>query len=261
MKDYTQIVDSARKALLTTDRQQASALCLSCTDHTTLSERDTPASVAAFTAEAIKLKVLPAAICVYPSLVESVGVALGDSPIALAAVCGAFPSGQTYMEVKLLETAMAVENGAEEVDMVINIGAILEGQDDVARSEIEAMVEEIDSDALLKVIIESGTLLSNEKIAQASWVAMCGGADFIKSSTGKSSAGASPEAVAVMCVAIKEFYEQTGKRVGIKCSGGINTMDHALLYYNIVREVLGSEWLTPSLLRFGSSRLALTQLK
>lgn len=228
-------------------------------DYTTLNASDTPQSVIAFTEKAMTLysNGLPriASICVYPSLVESVGIALGDSDIAITAVCGGFPSGQTYIEVKMLEVAMAIENGADEVDIVINVGAMLRGEYEVAKSEIATIAAEIDGDALLKVIIESGLLGSEELIYRASMLAMEAGADFIKSSTGKTAVGATPESVTVMCRAIKDYHVQTGKMVGIKVAGGVTDIEQATLYYNIIGRELGEQWRQPELFRIGASKL------
>lgn len=228
-------------------------------DYTTLSEQDTQRSVTAFVDRAISLysKGLPrvASICTYPSLIESVGLALGDSDIAITAVCGGFPTSQTYIEVKMLEVAMAIENGADEIDMVINIGAILSGEYELAKSEIEIIAAEIDGDALLKVIIESGVLGSDEMIYRASILAMEAGADFIKTSTGKAAVGVTPDAVRTICLAIKDYYAKTGKKVGIKVSGGISEVQQAMLYYDIVGQELGTEWQRVELFRIGTSRL------
>lgn len=234
-------------------------LCLSCTDYTTLRESDTPSSVKAFTDYALDLiyQGLPpvASLCVYPSLVESAGIELGESPIAITAVCGGFPSGQTYIEVKMLECAMAVENGADEIDIVINLGALLDGEYDIASSEIETLREEIGEDAILKVILETGTLVAPDLIYQSSMLAMQAGADFLKTSTGKTPVGATPAAAAIICTAIRDYHAQSGRRVGFKASGGVSTLDQALTYHNIVKDILGQEWLMPELFRLGSSRL------
>lgn len=225
------------------------------TDLTSLTQRDTETSICELVDHALSGVDLPAAICVYPSLIESAALAIGSRGVAVAAVCGAFPSGQTYLEVKLLEVAMAIENGADEIDCVINIGAMIEGQNDAVEAEIRAIKEEIGDDALLKVILETGVLLDDQLIYDASLIAMQAGADFIKTSTGKVAVGATPEAVKVMCRAIKQYYELTDRQVGIKISGGIRTDEQAQEYYNIVSSELGEQWLTPSLLRFGRSSI------
>ena len=240
--------------------------CLACTDYTTLRETDSPRSVSLFTKHAIELvdRGLPpvASVCVYPSLVDAVGVALAEVPagspaeeIGITAVCGAFPSGQTYMEVKMLECAMAIENGADEIDAVINVGAMLSGDYDLAESELAMMREEIDGDALLKVILETGSLADPELIYRASMLAMEAGADFIKTSTGKTPISATPAAAVVMCRALRDFERSCSRKVGIKVAGGIRTPQDAMLYRTIVAQELGSEWLTPELFRIGASRL------
>lgn len=240
--------------------------CLACTDYTTLKETDSPRSVTAFANHALELAAagLPpvATICVYPSLVDAVGVALAEAPagssaenIGITAVCGAFPSGQTYMEVKMLECAMAIENGADEIDVVINVGAMLSGDYDLAESEVAMIREEIEGDSALKVILETGSLADPELIYRASMLAMEAGADFIKTSTGKTPISATPAAAVVMCRAIKDFERSCSRKVGIKVAGGIRTPQDAVLYHTIVAQELGGEWLTPALFRIGASRL------
>lgn len=240
--------------------------CLACTDYTTLKETDSPRSVTAFANHVLELAAagLPpvATICVYPSLVDAVGIALAEAPagsagenIGITAVCGAFPSGQTYMEVKMLECAMAIENGADEIDVVINVGAMLSGDYDLAESEVAMIREEIEGDAALKVILETGSLADPELIYRASMLAMEAGADFIKTSTGKTPISATPAAAVVMCRAIKDFKRSCSRKVGIKVAGGIRTPQDAVLYHTIVAQELGAEWLTPALFRIGASRL------
>lgn len=237
--------------------------CVSSIDYTTLKETDSPRSVSIFTQGILELvdRGLPpvASVCVYPSLVDAVGVALGSSPtgenIGITAVCGAFPSGQTYMEVKMLECAMAIENGADEIDVVMNVGAMLSGDYDLAESELAMLREEIGSDALLKVILETGSLADPELIYRASMLAMEAGADFIKTSTGKTPISATPAAVVVMCRAIHDFEQSCARRVGIKVAGGISTPQDAALYYQIVKQELGESWTNPALFRIGASRL------
>lgn len=256
---------AATAATLGNDRQTL-LCCLGCTDYTTLRETDSPLSVTAFTNHALELAAggLPpvASICVYPSLVDAVGVALAEAPagsaaenIGITAVCGAFPSGQTYMEVKMLECAMAIENGADEIDVVINVGAMLSGDYDLAESELAMLREEIDGDAVLKVILETGSLADPELIYRASMLAMEAGADFIKTSTGKTPISATPAAAVVMCRAIRDFERSCSRKVGIKVAGGIRTPQDAVLYHTIVAQELGREWLEPSLFRIGASRL------
>ena len=151
---------------------------------------------------------------------------------------------------------MAVENGADEVDIVLNVGRMLSGEYDEAANEVEVIRSEMDDDVILKVIIESGALKTPELIRRASLVAMFAGADFVKTSTGKIDVAATPEAAFVMCNAIKDYYNMTGRKVGFKAAGGVKTPEDAALYYTIVEEVLGVEWLTTDLFRIGASSAA-----
>lgn len=236
--------------------------CFGCIDLTSLGATDSRRSIGEFTRKAIELpRHFPeagsvASICVYPVFVETVGLAAGDSKMAITSVSGGFPSSQTYLEVKMLETAMAIENGADEIDIVISIGEMLDGEYDLAGNEIETLRAEIGDDAILKVILESGTLSDPELIHKAATIAMEAGADFIKTSTGKNGIAATPEAAVAMCLAIRQFAEKTGRKVGCKAAGGISTAESAALYYSIVEEILGEEWLTPELFRIGASSLA-----
>lgn len=236
--------------------------CFGCIDLTSLGATDSRRSIGEFTRKAIELsRHFPeagsvASICVYPVFVETVGLAAGDSKMAITSVSGGFPSSQTYLEVKMLETAMAIENGADEIDIVISIGEMLDGEYDLAGNEIETLRAEIGDDAILKVILESGTLSDRELIHKAATIAMEAGADFIKTSTGKNGIAATPEAAVPMCLAIRQFAEKTGRKVGFKAAGGISTAESAALYYSIVEEILGEEWLTPERFRIGASSLA-----
>ena len=236
--------------------------CFGCIDLTSLGATDSRRSIGEFTRKAIELpRHFPeagsvASICVYPVFVETVGLAAGDSKMAITSVSGGFPSSQTYLEVKMLETAMAIENGADEIDIVISIGEMLDGEYDLAGNEIETLRAEIGDDAILKVILESGTLSDPELIHKAATIAMEAGADFIKTSTGKNGIAATPEAAVAMGLAIRQFAENTGRKVGFKAAGGISTAESAALYYSIVEEILGEEWLTPERFRIGASSLA-----
>ena len=236
--------------------------CFGCIDLTSLGATDSRRSIGEFTRKAIELpRHFPqagsvASICVYPVFVETVGLAAGDSKMAITSVSGGFPSSQTYLEVKMLETAMAIENGADEIDIVISIGEMLDGEYDLAGNEIETLRAEIGDDAILKVILESGTLSDPELIHKAATIAMEAGADFIKTSTGKNGIAATPEAAVAMCLAISQFAKKTGRKVGFKAAGGISTAESAALYYSIVEEILGEEWLTPERFRIGASSLA-----
>lgn len=235
--------------------------CFSAIDLTTLSPCDSEESVAAFARRAAEFALdypeIPnvASICVYPPFVETVGLEIDATPLRITSVAGGFPSSQTFLEVKMLEVAMAVENGADEVDIVLNVGKILSGSLDEAANEVEVLREESE-DATLKVILETGALRTPELIRQASLLAMQAGADFIKTSTGKIDVAATPEAAVVMCHAIKDYYAKSGRQVGFKAAGGIRTAEEAALYYTIVKEILGEEWLTPELFRIGASSLA-----
>ena len=235
--------------------------CYSSIDLTTLSCNDSVESVTAFAKKAVdfyeKYPHVPnvASICVYPSFVETVGLAVDGSPMRITSVSGGFPSSQTFLEVKMLETAMAVENGADEIDIVINVGKILQGHYDEAANEVEVLRNET-ADVVLKVILETGALKTPELIRNASLLSMFAGTDFIKTSTGKIDVAATPEAAVVMCHAIKDYYDKTGRKVGFKAAGGVRTAEDAALYYTIVREILGEAWITTDLFRIGASSAA-----
>ena len=169
---------------------------------------------------------------------------------------GGFPAAQTFLEVKALEVAMAVENGADEIDIVLNVGRMLTGEYDEAANEVEVIRSEMDGDIVLKVIIESGALKTPDLIRKASLLSMFAGADFVKTSTGKIDVAATPEAAVVMCQAIRDYYEKTGRKVGFKAAGGVRTAEDGALYYTIVEEILGKEWLTTDLFRIGASSAA-----
>ncbi len=271
LEEYTQIptaeqVDAevARIAGLASRNQTVDVykLCYSTIDLTTLSCNDSERSVSEFVRKAVEFGAqfpdIPnvASICVYPSFVETVGVGLGSSNIAITSVAGGFPASQTFLEVKMLEVAMAAENGADEIDVVINVGEMLEGDYDRMANTLEVLRDELGDDVVLKVIIESGALKTPELIYKASMLAMFSGADFVKTSTGKIDVAATPEAAVVMCTAIRDYYARTGKKVGFKAAGGVRTAEEAALFYTIVEEILGEEWLTPELFRIGASSLA-----
>ncbi|MFI3318785.1 MAG: deoxyribose-phosphate aldolase [Rikenellaceae bacterium] len=236
--------------------------CLASLDLTSLSCCDTEQSThqmarraARFADEFAHLDGV-ASICIFPPFVESVALEIDGSPLRITSVGGGFPASQTFLEVKALEVAMAVENGADEIDIVINVGKVLSGQVDEAGGELELLRGEATEDTTLKVIIESGALESGEMIRTASLISMMAGADFIKTSTGKIAQQASPEAVVVMAEAIKAYHAATGRKVGIKVAGGVRTPSEAALYYYIVEDILGAEWLCPELFRIGASSLA-----
>ncbi len=195
-----------------------------------------------------------AAICTYPLFVDTVKQALTADSVKIAAVSGGFPSSQTFMEVKIAETAMAVMQGADEIDVVINLGYFMEENYEELTEELEEIKESC-RDSKLKVILETGALATPENIQKAAILAMYSGANFIKTSTGKGYPGASAEAAYTMCKAIKKYHSITGTKVGIKLSGGIRTAEDAVKYYTIVKEILGEEWLNKDLFRIGASSL------
>jgi deoxyribose-phosphate aldolase len=196
-----------------------------------------------------------AAICVFPNYVAVVKEKLTAKNIKIAAVAGAFPTSQTFRSVKVTECKMAVEAGADEIDIVIPVGAFLGNDFASVADEIREIKGAIGTKQL-KVIVESGLLGGPEQIFRASMIAMDAGADFIKTSTGKTTVSATPEAAFVMCRAILDFYSETGIRVGFKAAGGIVTPSDAINYYQIVKHCLGEEWLNNTLFRIGASRLA-----
>lgn len=195
-----------------------------------------------------------AAICVYPNMAEIVSDTLEADDVKIACVSGGFPSSQTFMEVKVAETAMAIHSGAEEIDIVMPVGKFLCGDYEGMYDEIGEL-KDICGEKPLKVILETGALMTASNIKKAAILAMYSGADFIKTSTGKEAVSATPEAAWVMCEAIRDYYKETGRKVGFKAAGGIDTVKKALAYYTIVKEVLGEEWLNNGLFRIGTSRL------
>ncbi|MCQ2218491.1 MAG: deoxyribose-phosphate aldolase [Paludibacteraceae bacterium] len=195
----------------------------------------------------------PAGICVYPALVPIVKDNLQED-VDIVAVAAGFPHSQTFVEVKIAEVAMAVMEGATEIDVVIPVGKLLSGSYDEVYSELSEIKQSC-RDAKLKVILETGLLKNAETIKKAALVSMVAGADFIKTSTGKGPQGATPEAFYVMCQAVKEFNAKNGSKVGVKVAGGVSQTEDAVKYYTIVKNVLGDSWLTPELFRIGASRL------
>ena len=243
--------------------------CFSIMDLTTLSPKDTPSSVRKLVEKVNSFAVdypnypLPASVCVYPNFASVVRETRKDPRVHVTTVAGCFPSSQSFLEVKLHEIEMAVREGADEIDIVLALNYFLEGDYDAAGKEILASRECIDKVAaelgrpvVLKVILETGLLVTPERIADASFLAMENGADFIKTSTGKVEVNATPMAAYVMCQCIKKYFEQTGRKVGFKAAGGISSAMDAVCYYSIVSTLLGKEWLDKSLFRFGVSRLA-----
>jgi deoxyribose-phosphate aldolase len=196
-----------------------------------------------------------AAICVFPNFVAVVKEKLTAKNVKIAAVAGGFPTSQTFRSIKVTECKLAIEAGADEIDIVIPVGAFLGNDFAMVADEIREIKSSI-GDKQLKVIVESGLLGEYEQIFKASMIAMDAGADFIKTSTGKTPVSATPEAAYVMCKAIADFYSETGIRVGFKAAGGIVTPQDAIVYYQIVSDCLGNEWLNNNLFRIGASRLA-----
>ena len=236
-------------------------LALNMIDLTTLEGKDTQGKVKQLCYKAQHLHdVYPglptvAAVCVYPSMVKTAKTALGNSGIKVASVATAFPSGQAPRDVKIRDTKYAVQNGADEVDMVISRGKFLEGEYNFVFDEIAA-IKEACGDARLKVILETGELVTYDKVRRASDLAMYAGADFIKTSTGKISPAATMPVTLVMLEAIRDFYYKTGKRIAMKPAGGISKAKLALHYLVMLNEVLGEEWMNNEWFRFGASSLA-----
>ena len=256
-----QVAALIEKKVPENNTEEVKKFLFNCIDLTTLNTTDSDESVMRFTEKVNRfddefpdLKNV-AAICVYPNFAQVVKDTLEVEGINIACVSGGFPSSQTFTEVKIAETAMALADRADEIDIVIPVGAFLSGDYETMCEEIMELKETC-KEHHLKVILETGALKTASNIKKASILSMYSGADFIKTSTGKQQPAATPEAAYVMCQAIKEYYEQTGNKVGFKPAGGINTVNDALIYYTIVKEVLGKEWLSNELFRLGTSRLA-----
>lgn len=196
-----------------------------------------------------------ATVCVYPNFAKICHDSLENENIEIACVSGSFPSSQTFIEVKVAETAMAIHDGATEIDIVMPVGKFLSEDFEGVADEISEL-KAVCGERKLKVILETGCLKTAANIKKASILAMYSGADYIKTSTGKLEPAATPEAAFVMCQAIKEYYEQTGIQIGLKPAGGMKTVEDALTYYTIVKEVLGEKWLNNTMLRLGTSSLA-----
>jgi len=253
-----QIVTENYDANNTTDVLKFS---LGCIDLTSLNPTDNEERITEFTRRVNDFEEKypeldnVASICVYPNFAEVVSTNLDVTEVDTTVVAGGFPSSQTFDEIKVAEISLALAGGADEVDIVINVGQMLAG-------DYESMCDTIQEckaacrDKIFKVILETGALKSASLIAKASILAMYSGADFIKTSTGKISVAATPEAALVMCKMIKAYYEQTGNKVGFKVAGGVRTPEDAVIYYSIVKHVLGDEWLTKDLYRIGASSAA-----
>ena len=243
--------------------------CMALMDLTTLHTEDSPESVKKLVGKVNSFMndypeyPLPASICVFPNLASVVRENLATSDVHVTAVAGCFPTSQSFIEVKVKECEMAVETGADEIDIVLALNAFMSGDEETARKEIRTIRAAVDEAAAkagrkvtLKVILETGLLVTPENIANASFLAMEEGADFIKTSTGKVSVNATPMAAYIMCESIKAFHEKTGRKVGFKAAGGISTSKDAVCYHSIVKTILGNDWINKELFRFGVSRLA-----
>jgi deoxyribose-phosphate aldolase len=250
----------ATRSIKKSTKMRAIDLAIAMVDLTTLEGADTDGRVSSLCTKALRPDprdlTVPsvAAVCVYPDLVAHARSVLGTSNVKVAAVATAFPSGRASLKVKLLDVADAVDAGADEIDMVIDRGAFLSGKLGLVFDEIVA-VREACRGAHLKVILETGELVTYDNVRRASWLAMLGGADFIKTSTGKVSVNATPPVALVMLEAVRDFAETTGRIVGVKVAGGIRTTKDAMKYLVLVNETVGSTWLTPDLFRFGASSL------
>ena len=259
-------VNEAVKEIIATkvhenDTPEVKKFLMGSVELTTLKTTDSETSVMAFTEKVNKFDeaypTLPhvATICVYPKFAKVVSETLEVDGVEIACVSGSFPSSQSLIEVKTVETSLAVKDGATEIDIVMNVGAFLDGDYETVIDEVQ-QEKEACGDKAMKVILETGFLKTASNIKTASILSMYGGADYIKTSTGKEKPAATPEAAYVMCQAIKEYYEKTGVQIGFKPAGGLNTVMDALIYYTIVKEVLGEKWLTNKWFRMGTSRLA-----
>ena len=243
------------------DTPEVKKFLLGSVELTTLKTTDSEESVMAFTEKVNQFDDaypdLPhvATICVYPNFAKTVAETLEVDGVEIACVSGSFPSSQTFTEIKIAETALAIKDGATEIDMVMPVGKFLSGNYEDVADEIAEM-KAVCGEHKMKVILETGCLKTASNIKKAAIIAMYGGADYIKTSTGKVEPAATPEAAFVMCQAIKEYYEKTGIQIGFKPAGGLNSVMDALIYYTIVKEVLGKEWLTNQWFRLGTSRLA-----
>lgn len=243
------------------DRVEVKKFLMGSVELTTLKTTDSDESILAFTEKVNQFEdaypELPhvATICVYPCFAKIVSESLEVEGVEIACVSGSFPSSQARIEVKIAETALAVQDGATEIDIVMPVGKFLSGDYESVCDDISELKQAC-GDAPMKVILETGDLKTASNIKKASILSMYAGADYIKTSTGKEKISATPEAAYVMCQAIKEYYDETGIQIGFKPAGGLNTVSDALIYYTIVKEVLGEKWLTNKWLRLGTSRLA-----
>ena len=255
------VAEIIEKKVPENDTLEVKKFLLGSVELTTLKTTDSEESVLAFTEKVNKFEDaypdLPhvATICVYPCYAKIVSQSLEVEGVEVACVSGSFPSSQALIEIKTVETALALKDGATEIDIVMSVGKYLSGDYETLCDEISEL-KAICGERKMKVILETGLLPSASDIKKASLLAMYAGADYIKTSTGKEKPAATPEAAYVMCQAIKEYYDKTSIQIGFKPAGGLNSVHDALVYYTIVKEVLGEKWLTNEWLRLGTSRLA-----
>ena len=260
-KIAAQVAQIIEEKVAENDTPEVKKFLMGSIELTTLKTTDSEESVMRFTERVNDFDndypALPhvATICVYPRFASVVSETLQVEGVEVACVSGSFPSSQALIEVKVAETALALKDGATEIDMVMSVGAFLSEDYETICDEISEL-KAVCGERKLKVILETGLLPSASAIKKASLLAMYAGADYIKTSTGKEKPAATPEAAYVMCQAIKEYYEKTGIQIGFKPAGGLNTVHDALIYYTIVKEVLGERWLTNQWFRLGTSRLA-----
>ncbi|MBP5413140.1 MAG: deoxyribose-phosphate aldolase [Bacteroidales bacterium] len=255
--EVQQYIDEAEKVNFSffSSAKEAVRFALQCVDLTTLEGDDTELKVRQLCNKAITYNPSTAAVCVYPVFAKAAKQCLTGTDVKVACVAGAFPAGQSPLELKLAEVDYAVAQGADEIDMVISRGKFLEGKLQEVSEEI-MVIRSHCSLQCLKVILETGELLSIENIYNASMIAMQAGADYIKTSTGKIHINATPQAFVVMLHAIKDYYAVTGRMVGVKPAGGIADVDTALLYVKLLERILGEQWLNKQYFRIGTSRLA-----
>ena len=255
------VAEIIEKKVPENDTKEVKKFLMGSVELTTLKTTDSEESVLAFTEKVNKFEdAYPdlshvATICVYPCYAKIVSQSLEVEGVEVACVSGSFPSSQALIEIKTVETALALKDGATEIDIVMSVGKYLSGDYETLCDEISEL-KAICGERKMKVILETGLLPSASDIKKASLLAMYAGADYIKTSTGKEKPAATPEAAYVMCQAIKEYYDKTGIQIGFKPAGGLNSVHDALVYYTIVKEVLGEKWLTNEWLRLGTSRLA-----
>ena len=264
--DDQQVADAVKKIIAEkvheNDTLDVKKFLFGSIELTTLKATDSDESVMAFTERVNQFDEqygnLPhvATICVYPCFAKTVHDTLEVDGVEIACVSGSFPSSQALIEVKVAETALAVKDGATEIDIVMPVGKFLSGDYETMCEDIQELKNTCGENVAMKVILETGCLKTASNIKKASILSMYSGADYIKTSTGKEKISATPEAAYVMCQAIKEYYDETGIQIGFKPAGGINSVMDAMIYYTIVKEVLGEKWLTNKWFRLGTSRLA-----